>query len=237
MDQYIESFLSYLLEVKHASRNTVQAYHNDLKKLQGFLTKQNITTVTKISETSLNSYVLALEKEGLSPASVSRNISSIRTFLLYLLKQGKITGDPSERMKSPKVIKKCPQVIDSELMNKLLQQPDTNTSKGVRDKAMLELLYATGMKVSELIQIKVADVNLTGWYVICRDKRERIIPFGRTAKEALQEYIKRRNDENEKYTKYSEIIIENLNIYSKDYSEAYYRLADLFENYLKNKLF
>ncbi|MDF2540147.1 MAG: xerD, partial [Herbinix sp.] len=100
MDQYIDAFITYLKEVKHASNNTVQAYHNDLKKLNQFLKSQNITEVDKISETCLTSYILLLEKEGLSAASVSRNIASIKAFLLYLLKQGMITGDPSERMKA-----------------------------------------------------------------------------------------------------------------------------------------
>ena len=194
MEQYIDAFITYLLEVKHSSMNTIQAYQNDLKKLQNFFEKQNITTVTKISETSLNSYVLSLEKEGLSPASVSRNIASIKSFLLYLLKQGKIVGDPSERLKSPRVPKKSPQIINTSLMEKLLQQPDTKAKKGIRDKAMLELMYATGMKVSELITIKVTDINLAARYVTCGEKKERNIPFGKPAKEALQGYLDIRQD-------------------------------------------
>lgn len=200
MQQYIDAFITYLLEVKHSSRNTIQAYQNDLKKLQSFLEKQNITTVTKISETGLNSYVLSLEKEGLSPASVSRNIASLKSFLLYLLKQGKIAGDPSERMKAPKVAKKTPQIIDTSLMERLLQQPDTKSKKGIRDKAMLELMYATGMKVSELIKIRVSDINLSGRYVTCGEKKERNIPFGKSAKEALQEYLNIRQEAFNKLT-------------------------------------
>jgi len=194
MEQYIDAFITYLLEVKHSSKNTIQAYQNDLKKLQNFFEKQNITTVTKISETSLNSYVLFLEKEGLSPASVSRNIASMKSFLLYLLKQGKIVGDPSERLKSPRVPKKSPQIINTSLMEKLLQQPDTKAKKGIRDKAMLELMYATGMKVSELITIKVSHINLTGKYVTCGEKKERNIPFGKPAREALQRYLEIRQE-------------------------------------------
>lgn len=195
MEQYINAFITYLLEVKYASNNTVQAYHNDLRKLQNFLEKQNIKEVTKITETILNSYVLSLEREGLSPASVSRNIASMKAFLLYLLKQGKIVGDPSERMKSPKVMKKSPQIINATLMDKLLKQPDITSIKGIRDKAMLELLYATGMKVSELITIKVSDINLSGRYVTCGEKKERNIPFGKTARDSLQMYLNSRHEE------------------------------------------
>jgi len=189
MEQYINDFIVYLQEVKHASKNTLQAYHNDLKKLELFLDKQGIYAVTRISETILNSYVLHLEKEGLSPASVSRNIAALKTFLLYLLKNGIITGDPSERIKPPRVQKKSPQVIETSLIDQLLKQPDKATKKGIRDRAILELLYATGIKVSELIAIKVSDVNLSGRYIICNKNRERIIPFGKTAKVALQEYL------------------------------------------------
>ncbi|MDD3174536.1 MAG: tyrosine-type recombinase/integrase, partial [Herbinix sp.] len=190
MEQYMNDFITYLREVKNASKNTLQAYQNDLKKLQLFFEKQNINSVTKISETSLNSYILTLEKDGLSPASVSRNIAVIKAFILYLIKQGIMQGDPSERIKPPKVQKKSPQIIEESLVDKLLGQPDLKTNKGIRDRAMLELLYATGIKVSELIAMKVADINLTARYITCGERRERSIPFGKTAKNALQEYLK-----------------------------------------------
>ena len=189
MNQYINDFVIYLHEVKHASANTVGAYQNDLKKLAVYLEKQGISSVQKISETSLNSYVLSLEKEGMTPASVSRNIASIKAFLLYLLKSGKISGDPSERLKPPKVVKKAPQIIPPELIDRLLKQPDVKTNKGIRDRAMLELLYATGMKVSELVSIKLNDINFSGRYLACGEKRERIVPFGKAAKSALLDYI------------------------------------------------
>ena len=190
MEQYINDFIKYLEEVKQSSKNTLQAYQNDLKKLQLFLEKHNINLVTKISETSLNSYILSLEKEGLSPASVSRNIAAIKSFLLYLIKHGQLSGeDPSERIKPPKVPKKSPQIINTSLVDKLLQQPDKHSKKGIRDRAMLELLYATGIKVSELLSMKETDINLSGRYITCGDKRERNIPIGKSAKAALQEYL------------------------------------------------
>ncbi|MHB8131996.1 MAG: tyrosine recombinase [Mobilitalea sp.] len=189
MEQYINDFITYLCEVKKASKNTLQAYHNDLKKLQHFFEKQNINSLAKISETGLNSYILSLEKEGLSPASVSRNIAAMKSFLLYLIKHGLMFGDPSERIKPPKVLKKTPQIIETSLVDKLMHQPDINTNKGIRDRAMLELLYATGVKVSELISMKVTDVNLAGKYITCGERRERNIPFGKSAKAAIQEYL------------------------------------------------
>jgi integrase/recombinase XerD len=195
MEQYINDFIKYLEEVKQASKNTIQAYQNDLKKLQLFLEKHNINLVTKISETSLNSYILNLEKEGLSPASVSRNIAAMKAFLLYLIKHGQLSGeDPSERIKPPKVPKKSPQIINTSLVDKLLQQPDKHSKKGIRDRAMLELLYATGIKVSELLSMKETDINLSGRYITCGDKRERNIPIGKSAKAALQEYLSIRSE-------------------------------------------
>jgi len=207
MEQYINDFITYLCEVKRASKNTLQAYRNDLKKLQHFLEKQNINSLAKISETGLNSYILSLEKEGLSPASVSRNIAAMKSFLLYLIKHGLMFGDPSERIKPPKVIKKTPQIIETSLVDKLMNQPDINTKKGIRDRAMLELLYATGVKVSELISMTATDINLSGRYITCGERRERNIPFGKSAKTAMQEYLAIRQEKFNKNN--SEILFLN----------------------------
>lgn len=194
MEQYMNDFINYMKDIKNASHNTLQAYHNDLKKLQSFLEKQGINSVAKISETNLNSYVLSLEKEGLSPASVTRNIAAMKAFLLYLVKQQVIQGDPSERIKPPKVQKKIPQILDISVIDKLIEQPDLKTKKGIRDRAILELLYATGVKVTEMISIKVTDINLNARYITCTERKERNIPFGNSAKEALIEYLKVRSE-------------------------------------------
>lgn len=189
MEQYINDFLTYLKDIKQASKNTQSAYQNDLKKMKSFLEKQNISTVTKINETSLNSYVLSMEKEGLSPASVSRNIAAIKAFLLYLIKHQVLMVDPSERIRPPKVHKKAPQILDASMVENLLEQPDKKTKKGIRDLAILELMYATGVKVTELIHIKLSDINLSARYITCKVNKERNIPFGKSAKAALQQYL------------------------------------------------
>lgn len=194
MKQQIEDFTRYLQEVKQASLNTISAYQNDLMKLKSYLSLQGIGSASKITETSLNSYVLSLEKDGMSAASVSRHIASMKAFLLFLLKNGSIHGDPSERIKAPKVIKKPPQVIAHDKILALLHQPDNKTSKGIRDQAMIELLYATGIKVSELTNIKLTDINLSGRYLTCGDKQERSIPFGNAAKNAIKAYLDIRED-------------------------------------------
>lgn len=189
MEQYINDFLTYLEDVKHASKNTQSAYLNDLKKMKSFLEKQNINTVTRINETSLNSYVLSMEKEGLSPASVSRNIAAMKAFLLYLIKHQVLMEDPSERIRPPKVHKKAPQILDTSLVENLLEQPNRKTKKGIRDLAILELMYATGVKVTELIHLKLDDINLSARYITCKANKERNIPFGKSAKAALQQYL------------------------------------------------
>ncbi|WOO36469.1 tyrosine recombinase [Anaerocolumna sp. AGMB13020] len=190
MKAALQEFITYMTEVKNASVNTCLSYKNDLTKLINYMYKQNITEEDKISETSLNSYVLTLEKEGLSPATVSRNIASIKAFILYLIKHGKMKHDPTERMKSPKIEKKPHTSLSTEEVSGLLDQPNINTIKGMRDKAMLELLYATGIRVTELISIKLEDLNLKNRFLRCAGaKKERLIPFGNMAKHALENYF------------------------------------------------
>lgn len=190
MKTALKDFLTYMSEVKKASLNTVMSYQNDLTKLLKHLESQNITETDKISETSLNSYVLTMEREGMSPATVSRNIASIKAFIFYLIKKGSLHGDPTERIRAPKVEKKPPHTLTMEQVNGLLEQPSKESKKGIRDKAMLELLYATGIRVTELISIKFEDVNLKSKYIrCCNSNKERVVPFGNMAKLALEAYF------------------------------------------------
>ncbi len=190
MKTALKDFLTYMSEVKKASLNTVMSYQNDLTKLLKHLESQNITETDKISETSLNSYVLTMEREGMSPATVSRNIASIKAFIFYLIKKGSLHEDPTERIRAPKVEKKPPHTLTMEQVNGLLEQPSKESKKGIRDKAMLELLYATGIRVTELISIKFEDVNLKSKYIrCCNSNKERVVPFGNMAKLALEAYF------------------------------------------------
>lgn len=190
MLQRINEFVDYLTNVKRASKNTIASYKRDLIKLNNFLTDSGCNEIDKITSTNLNSYILMIEKQGMSTATVSRNIASIKSFFLYLLKQGVISEDPSETLKPPKIEKKAPTILTIEEINLLLEQPNGTTPKEIRDKAMLELLYATGMRVSELISLKVEDVNLSMGYLLCHDEnKERIIPFTNETKEALHNYM------------------------------------------------
>lgn len=190
MLQKINEFVDYLTNVKKASANTVASYRRDLNKLYNYLDSSNVTDISKITSTNLNSYVLQIEKQGMSTATVSRNIASIKAFFLFLLRNGDISEDPSEVLKPPKIEKKAPVILTTDEVNLLLEQPNGTTPKDIRDKAMLELLYATGIRVSELINLKLKDVNLSLDYIQCRDgNKDRVIPFTKETKEALENYI------------------------------------------------
>lgn len=190
MEQEIRRFILYLHDEKKTSENTEVSYQRDLRKLMVFLEQQNIFRAETATETNLNSYILVLEKQGLSAATVSRNIASMKAFYSYLFKMGKVRVNPAQGLKPPKVEKKLPDILTIEEMAALLRQPDDRTPKGIRDRAMLELLYATGIRVTELISLRLNHVNLNLEYIICKDRaKERIIPFGREAKKALLLYL------------------------------------------------
>lgn len=191
METQIENYINYLNSVKHASANTVASYRRDLKKLCAYFAEKGCSDIRDISSTDLNSYVLDMENKGMSTATISRSIASIKSFFLFLLKNGDIKEDCADALKPPKIEKKAPETLTIEEINRLLEQPSKLTPKEIRDKAMLELLYATGMRVSELINLKVTDVNLTMNYILCRDVgKERVIPIENVAKVALENYMK-----------------------------------------------
>ena len=196
MTAEIKGFVEYLEKVKEASNNTVISYHRDLNQMASFLESKGITEVGKVTKTSLNSYILELEKEGKAAATISREMASIKAFFHYAFRQGMIRRDPSEFMKAPKVEKKAPVILTLDEVNALLEQPGGDSPKEKRDKAMLELLYATGIRVSELIGLKLEDLNLKVGYIVCRDRnKERMVPFGKHVKEALTDYLERARGE------------------------------------------
>lgn len=186
----IQNFIQYLHQEKHASMNTEVSYKRDLLKLEKYLKEQNISSLTRVNTTNLNSYMLYLEKMGSAPSSISRNIASIKAFYSYLWKEGLVDKNPAENLKAPKLEKKFPDILTVGEVELLLRQPSGESAKEIRDKAMLELLYATGIRVSELIGLKMTDMNFQLGYVRCViHGKDRIIPFGNQAKTALENYI------------------------------------------------
>ena len=186
----IEEFAGYLRDVKRTSDNTVVSYHRDLVQMAAFLEEKGIAEVGKVTKTSLNSYILSLEKAGKAATTISRTLASMKAFFHYEFCEGKIKRNPAELLRAPKVEKKLPAILSVDEVTRLLEQPGDQTPKDLRDKAMLELLYATGIRVSELIHLELADVNMSIGFITCRDEnKERMIPFGKTTKAALLKYM------------------------------------------------
>ena len=190
MERALPDFITYLVKEKNASKSTVSSYCRDMEKMFRFLDEKGIEQIEDITSTNLNSYILYLEKEGFSAATVSRSVASMKAFFHYAFGKKILDEDPSGKIKAPHMEKKMPGVLTQKQVETLLEQPARNTAKGIRDRAMLELMYATGMRVTELISVRVSDINLPMEYVVCRDEeKERVIPFGRKAKEALEKYL------------------------------------------------
>ena len=195
MERTIREYINYLHDVKKVSYNTEISYERDLKNAAAYLKEQGIEKPEDISATNLNSYMLWMEKENLSAATVSRRIAALRSFFQYLIDEGRIRENPSAGLKPPKVEKKAPTILSVEEVDRLLAQPNTKTLKGLRDRAMLELLYATGIRVSELISLQLSDIDLKRGYMVCRKEvRERWIPFGESANKALTVYLDHARD-------------------------------------------
>ena len=185
----LENYKEYLVNVKKTSKNTIAAYNRDISHLIEYLNSRNCEDFNRVTFTELNLYILNMEKGGASSATVSRNVSTIKSFFLYLLREQIIKNDPAQNLKAPKIVKKTPKILTVEEIEALLSLPDDST-KGLRDKAMLELLYGTGLKVSELIGLKLNEINTALRFIRLMDKeRERLIPFGEPAKVALEKYL------------------------------------------------
>ncbi len=196
MQKEIDSFISYLHNVKKTSDNTVLSYQRDLKKLRAFLEEKGIRTTSDITEASLKEYVKSMSESGFKPATISRNIASVKAWYHYMTSNGMVSADISVGLKAPKIEKKMPEIMTLTEVNSLLDQPKGDSPKEIRDKAMLELLYATGIRVSELIGLKMTDLNLQSGMIVCRDShKERVVPFGSTAKNAIVRYL---NDSRDK---------------------------------------
>lgn len=190
MEREVQEYISYLHNVKHTSNNTEMSYKRDLLKVCHFMQKRGINSATAVKEQDLKAYIHALEEQKLAAATVSRNIASIKAFFLYLFSEGKIQNDAALCLKAPKIEKKMPEILTMGEVSALLEQANGDSPKEIRDKAMLELLYATGIRVTELISLKVSDVNLPMHFIMCRDPhKERMIPFGTQAHDALERYL------------------------------------------------
>ena len=192
MEQRIVDFTEYLRNDKKSSENTVLSYARDLKGFSRFMKESGVLDPAKVNRTNVMAYVYELQKQNKAGATVSRNIASIRSFFQFLQKKGIVADNPAADLELPKVEKKVPEILSLEKVELLLEQPSGEEDKEVRDKAMLELLYATGIRVTELISLRVEDVNLPLEYIRCGgENKSRIIPIGAQAKFSLRKYLEK----------------------------------------------
>ena len=191
MERQITEYIAYLQNDKKKSYNTAISYQRDLVKMASYLREQNLTEFEKVTSTDLTAYIISLQNAGCASSTISRYVASIKSFYNYLHKKGVISEEPTDTLKAPKVEKKIPEIISVTDMVRLLTAPNGDTPKDYRDRAMLELLYATGIRVSELISLTIDDVNLQMGYITCTmSLHDRIVPFGNEAKQALEKYCK-----------------------------------------------
>lgn len=190
MEAIVQNFINFLERDKRLSLNTLQSYGRDIEQYFIYLKEINLQNISNSNKTTVIAYLLYLQKKGRATSTISRNLASIRSFYQYISKNKIIDHDPTAELESPKVEKKLPQILSTEEVGLLLEQPQCVDLKGYRDKAMLELLYATGIRVSELIQLNVQDLNLEIAFIKCnKGTRERMIPIGSMAIAALKEYL------------------------------------------------
>lgn len=190
MNTYVKEYTSFMTDIRHKSLNKVESYKRDVTQYISYLDGTGVTDISSTTKTTVLSYLLYLQKEGRASSTVSRTLASLRSYYLFMMQNGVVKSNPTSNLEAPHVEKKIPKILSGEEVELLLEQPKDCDNKGIRDKAMLELLYATGIRVSELINLDVSDVNVPMSFVRCKGgKKERIIPMGHQAKDALENYI------------------------------------------------
>ena len=189
MEKNIKNFLEFLNVERKMSNNTVQSYERDIIQFEKYLSN-NKMNYAKVKEDNIKEYLNFLQQSGKKTTSISRSLAAIRSFYQFEVKSKKIKNDPTEGIQSPKVEKHIPTILSSQEVELLLDQPQSIDLKGIRDKALLEFAYATGMRVTEIISLNLDDVNLEDANVTCKTiSKKRIVPLGKISLNALKEYI------------------------------------------------
>ena len=170
MDQLLDQFLHYLVVEKGLAQNTIEAYGHGLTRFFDHLKGKKVQNVREVGKFDVQGFLLALRKKGLSTRSIVRDLTAIRSFFRFLTQEGFLGVNPVENLESPKVAKTLPEILSLKEVEQILEQPNVQTPLGVRDRAMLEMLYATGMRVSELTHLPTHQVSLEGGYVLLYGK-------------------------------------------------------------------
>jgi integrase/recombinase XerD len=187
----VAEYLGALQTEQGASRNTLAAYRRDLTDFLRFLATRRLTTAA-VTPDDVVGWLERLRRRGLAPASVARRLSAVRGFYRHLLREGGVRRDPTEHLDTPRARRPLPRALSLEAAARLVEAPDTGCPAGVRDRAVLELLYATGMRASECMGLRLEDVNLTAGYVICTGKgsKQRLVPVGAEALTWVGRYLR-----------------------------------------------
>ncbi len=191
MNHHLRAFIRFLEAERELAKNTLLSYERDVAQYIEYVASQQIESLTHTSKSHIVNYLAVLKKLGRSPATLARTVASIRAFYRYLVLERQLDKDPSLYVETPKPEKRVPNILSIAEVEVLLDAPRTSTPIGLRDKAMLEVLYATGIRVSELISLNVGDANPAIGFIRCTGKRlkERIVPLGRIAAETLASYL------------------------------------------------
>lgn len=190
MDKYLDEFILYLEIEKKMAVNSLEAYKRDIIEFTKMIKEKQSIKLTDVTNTEIIAYLLKLKNNNKSEATVNRKIASLRAFYNFMTMKGYLINNPTMNIKSPKIERKNIEFLTLQEIDRLLEQPDKST-KGIRDRAILELLYATGIRVSEIIETNVEDINLRMGFVTCTGEhgKARIVPMGRPSKTAVEEYI------------------------------------------------
>ena len=189
MDEQIKLFLKFLQNDKKLSDNTLQSYKRDITQFEQYV-EENQINYTKVDEKIVKEYLEHLQEIGKKSSTVSRNLASIRSFYQFLVRNKKVLQDPTNNIQAPKIEKRVPSILTAKEVELLLDQPQDVDLKGIRDKAMLEFAYATGMRVTEIISLNLEDVNFEEAYVSCKTgTKQRNIPLGTMSLKALKDYV------------------------------------------------
>ena len=188
--RYIDDYRHYLSEERRASVNTTSAYIRDIKKFSDYLRTCGLSNITEITEQEIRRFISALSESGRSPATITRCVASLKAFFSRMKEIGVVIQNPASGVSAKAAPKKTPRFLSGDEIENLLRQPVTSDPQGCRDKAMLETLYATGIRVSEIISLNLNDVNLETGLIVCRSSKIRIIPIHEVAVNAISEYLK-----------------------------------------------
>ncbi len=191
--EFLEEFINYLSVERGLSANTLAAYKRDLNKYFAYLTSQNIDSPDKVGKNNITSFMLAQKQKEMSINSVSRNLAAIKSFHRFLVREGLIKLDPTSLIESPKIFKHIPEVLNQAEVESLIKISFSQKWQGIRDNALLELLYASGMRVSEIVNLRIEDLNLDVGFIRCvgKGQKERVVPIGKKAIFALNRYLEK----------------------------------------------